>query len=84
MDVWQRKYTSVVPVLLSLSQHTHTEGPAGMELNVGSAPARTSILSHIGLTLTDSGSEPPLVSDVTLEILRGLICAHVYVYTTYM
>lgn len=58
-----------------------SEGPADMELNVGSAPARTSILSHAGLTLSDSSSEPPLVSDVMLEMCEGIglcTCVHLH------
>lgn len=73
-------YFSSASVIVSLSTYVHTEGPAGMELNVGSAPARTSILSHTGLTLTESGSEPPLVSDVMLEMCEGIdqcTCVHI-------
>lgn len=52
-------------MVLSPLEHANLQmhkGSAGMEVRVGSAPARTSVLGHTGLSMTESGSEPPLVS----------------------
>ena len=52
----------MIPISLLKDTHTAEVCAAGMEFHVGSAPARSSVFGHGGLTASESVSEPPLVS----------------------